>query len=195
MTSKRGTPFRVTVERDLLRLYPQLAKLPAEIDPQTLDAFASAIEARPEGMSAQIANGTVRIESRSPIQRGRLDYLGLEIPDPELKEICEIIREDTGIDPRRYAIYCERGSIFNNLPESARVHTRNGLPALHPKAQRHPLDPISSEEIQERRLLAETRWSRSKQRQPQVNDRDRAETEKRINEVKQYFDRRSKAKR
>jgi hypothetical protein len=185
MKNKKGSNYNITIDVDLLKMFPQLSTLPASIDPASYHDFVTAVESRSEGMKVELSRGIVRIKSKSPIRRNRFDFLGLEIPDPKLNEICEVIRDDTGRDPRRDIVYAKRGSILGDLPESARVHIRNGLP--RPQVKSHPLNPISDEELVTRRELSESRWTRSKRYNTKIQDTRKTEIEEKSNEVKKFF--------
>jgi hypothetical protein len=152
--------YVIRIDPALVKKYPHLSKIPQSIASNRLDHFITAIESRAEKMKAEISNGVLWIEERTTEPPKRLDYLGLVKPDAKLQEICQSINEDTGIDPRREAIYSRRGSAFENLSENAMINQTNGLPGR--ARVRHALDPIASEEIVQRREIADARWTRSK---------------------------------
>jgi hypothetical protein len=179
---------QVVIEQDLLRKYPALAKLPEYIDFSRVKTFVKAIETRPEGMRTSINNNVLRISPRNNIVRGRVDYLGLEIPDEKLSEICDVIYEDTHVDPRREIYYSKRGSLFENFTEDAQIEPnflRSGK-----KRERHPLDRVSCEEVILRRELAERRWEHHQSLQRSKNLKKRVTSvkdEKEIQHAVEFF--------
>jgi len=186
---RKSHKFQINVEQELIRKYPELVKLPRFIEHENLNAFIQAVEKRPEGMKVKVENNMLRISPKKQIIHARLDFLGLEMPDEKLNDICDVIREETsrnefpGTDPRKEFIYSKKGSVFENLHDNAMIEPNYLYPGKERK--RHPLDRISSEEIVQRRALAERRWdthSRKFKRKSRVSHDD-----KEIQNAVQYF--------
>jgi hypothetical protein len=169
--------FNIIIESDLLRVHPLLAKiLPLTISRENLNSFLNSVVQTSE-MIWSIYLDTVRVSLKGPNLRGRTSFTGEEYLSQQVKDICDVIREETGVDPRKQLIYSGKDMVYG-------VHTDALKKQFMPK-RKNPFDPISSEEIILRRQLAENHWNRSR-----LNDRQRKENNERqekATEVSEYF--------
>ena len=156
---RKRNKITVSVDPNVLRKYPFLDKLQKQYLPlNTINDVMNAIEKRPEGFKVTLLNNILRISLRTVNREGNEDDLGLPRIDGQLKEICEVIRDDTRSDPRKEIYFSRKSSILagSNLADDA-LMVPNHLP---PRGQRvrHPLDKVSTEEVAKRRELADKRW-------------------------------------
>jgi hypothetical protein len=141
----------------------------------TLNDIMNALESRPEGFKVILLNNVLRITLKEVNREGNEDDLGLPRIEGQLKDLCEVIRDDTKSDPRKEIYYSKKASILagSNLSDEALL-VPNHLPSRGQRS-RHPLDKISCEEVSKRRELADKRWSnvekrKSKKRKTHVDE-------------------------
>jgi len=159
--------FTIKIDSDAMRYRPSLINLPTQIDAVVFNDFLKVIE--DIGFECSIYLNKIHVSMPQNKFRGKTDYLGLDYLPRHINDISDVIREATGVDPRRNLVYSAKGSIYENMQRS-----RN-----------HPFDPIPAEEIRLRRLLAESHWNRQR-----FHDRQRKESnerEEKIEYVQEYF--------
>lgn len=185
--------FRVEIEPDLLKACPSLCReLPLWVESNEINSLINSISDRGRGMQVAIHVNVVKILCNDPrFMPADPDILGLERADELLKQVCDVVREFTNLDPRRAVLYAKRGSAFENLSDEAMIEpnylNRN-------RRRRHALDRISCEEITERRRLAESKWNNQLAATQQPSRESQVHDEERTEEVLQFFFPNSKKK-
>jgi hypothetical protein len=180
--------YSIVIDSNALRKYPFLDKLTKEkISSEKVNDFINAVEARPEGFKVELINQSIRVILKQVDREGNEDTLGLPRIEGQLKEICEIFRDDTRVDPRKEIYFSRKSSILNGseFTEEALI-APNSLP-VKGNRKRHPIDRVTCEEVVKRRELADRRWSSvNKKRKHQPSKQQHRDTEN----AKDYFGKR-----
>jgi hypothetical protein len=182
---RKRNKIMVSIDPNVLRKYPFLDKLQKQYFPlDTLNEIMNALEKRPEGFKVTLLNNMLRISLRTINREGNEDDLGLPRIEGRLKEICEVVRDDTRSDPRKEVVFSRKSSILagSNLSDDALI-VPNHLPTKKVRV-RHPLDRVSTEEVAKRRELADKRWSDGFKKRP----RKRNPAEEVVRNAQKFFD-------
>jgi hypothetical protein len=175
----------VSVDPNALRKYPFLDKLQKQYLPlDTLNDIMNALERRPEGFKVVLLSNILRISLKVVNRDGNEDDLGLPRIEGQLKEICEVVRDETRTDPRKEIYFSRRASVLagSDLADEALI-VPNHLPSRGQRV-RHPLDRVTTEEVMKRRELADKRWSDGLKRRP----RKRNPAEEVVRHAQRYFE-------
>jgi len=185
--SRKKTKISISIDQNALRKHPFLDKLQKQFFPfDTLNDIMNALEKRPEGFKVTLINNVLRISLKEVNREGNEDDLGLPRIDGQLKELCEVIRDDTRRDPRKEILFSRKASILagSTLADEALL-VPNHLPSRGQRS-RHPLDRVSTEEVMKRRELADKRWANVQKHKPPKKKRTYADEA--IQRTQEYFD-------
>ena len=186
IVSRRKTKISISIDQNALRKYPFLDKLQKQFFPfDTLNDMMNALEKRQEGFKVTLLNNVLRISLKEVSREGNEDDLGLLRIDGQLKDLCEVIRDDTRSDPRKEIFYSRKASILagSNLSDEALL-VPNHLPSRGQRS-RHPLDKVSTEEVSKRRELADKRWANGQKHKPK---KKRTYVDEAIQSTQKFFD-------
>jgi hypothetical protein len=178
--------FSISVHAEALRQYPNLDKLQRQFFPMSsLNDVMNVLEKREEKLKLELVYNVLKVSLRIVDREANQDHLGLPRIEGLLKDLCDIIRESTsfntrsGIDPRREIYYSRKSSILqgSNLSDDALIAPN----CLSPRGIRkhHPLDLVSTEEVVQRRQLADRRWQEQKKQFKRSN--------RKIEQAKDWF--------
>jgi hypothetical protein len=182
---RKKNKIMISVDPNVLRKYPFLDKLQKQYLPfESLNDIMNALEKRSEGFRVTLLNNILRVSLKTISRDSNEDDLGLQRIEGQLKEICEVIRDDTRSDPRKEIYFSRKSSILagSDLSDDALL-APNHMPAKGQRV-RHPLDRVSTEEVNKRRELSDRRWAEIYKRRP----RKRNPAEESVRDAQKFFD-------
>jgi hypothetical protein len=135
--------IKINVDSDILRNFPKLSQFEKTIDILEVQKYLKMFNSMAE-LTAVMTSEGMRVSSRDHLREeshSRFDDLGIRLPDNKQSMICDVMREESGHDPRRHIVVCKR-----SLPYSKDLISE-GL-----GSQRHAFDTITDEELVQRRI-------------------------------------------